>query len=71
MVQLAKNLFFIYFSKLCGPHCDYPLEGQSQKLYLWYSFAIGGGMAKAGETRQKILNIAQDAVLSKGFAATS
>ena len=28
-------------------------------------------MAKAGETRQKILNIAQEAVLAKGFAATS
>ena len=28
-------------------------------------------MARSGETRQKILDIAQDAVLSKGFAATS
>ncbi|MDA5093711.1 TetR/AcrR family transcriptional regulator [Aliiroseovarius sp. KMU-50] len=43
----------------------------SGKTVLLVQFFLRFLMAKPGETRQKILNIAQDAVLSKGFAATS
>jgi TetR/AcrR family transcriptional regulator, transcriptional repressor for nem operon len=40
--------------------------------YLWYGFAMSVKVLSKGEqTRERILDIAQDAVLHKGFAATS
>ncbi len=41
-------------------------------LYLWYGFAMTVRvLSKGGQTRQRLLDLAEDAVLAKGFAATS
>ena len=42
-----------------------------RKLYLWYSDAMLDQPPKGGDTRERLLELAEEAVLAKGFAATS